>query len=75
MRLDEKTTIPLFGTLLALPVLVGGIFWLTNIDAKSTQALSASEKNEVIVGTQGKVLQEIKESVIRIEEKMKRGGK
>ena len=72
MRLDEKTTIPLAGVLMSLPVLVGGILWLSNIDAKSTQALSENDKHEITLNDQGKTLQEIKEAVIRIEEQLKR---
>lgn len=75
IKLDDKTTIPLFGVVLAMPALIGGILWLSNIDAKSTQALSGNDKNENSLRDQGRVLQEIRESVVRIEEKLKRGVK
>lgn len=36
--IDDKTRISLFAVICSLPFLVGGIIWLTSIDAKATQA-------------------------------------
>lgn len=74
MKLDERTTIPLFAVLTSLPLLVGGILWLTNIDAKASQALTGFEKQEVQTGEQSKLLHEVRDSVIRIEERLKKRG-
>lgn len=55
-KLDEKTTVSLFAVMCALPVLVGGVFWLSSIDAKATQALKETSK-----------IEEIQKAVTRLE--------
>lgn len=64
MQLDERTKIPLFAVLSALPFVVGGILWLSSIDAKASN--SQDEVREM-----KKILIETHESVIRIEEYLK----
>lgn len=56
MKIDDKTTIPLFAFVLSLPCLVGAIFWLTSVDAKATKA---AESTEVIL--------EIRDRIIKVE--------
>ena len=43
LRLDEKTTIPIYAALTALPFLIGAILWLASVDAKATKAAESSE--------------------------------
>lgn len=38
MKLDDKTTIPLFAYIASIPFLVGGILWLATIHAKANNA-------------------------------------
>jgi hypothetical protein len=41
--IDDKTKIPLFVVIGALPFLVGFVFWLTSVDAKATKGAEAKE--------------------------------
>jgi hypothetical protein len=41
--IDDKTKIPLFVVLGALPFILGGVFWLTSVDAKATKGAEAKE--------------------------------
>jgi hypothetical protein len=65
---NEKTRIPLFATLCALPFLVGAVIWLTTIDSK------ASAAQEQIRGLR-ELLLDVRERVIRIEEQQKQKPK
>jgi hypothetical protein len=65
MTINEKTSIPLFAILGALPFLIGGILWLTSIDAKATYA---SEQISGVI----EMLRDVRERLIRIEEFEKR---
>lgn len=56
MKLDDKTTIPLYAALISLPCLVGAVLWLSSVDAKATKAAQTSE-----------VIQDVHIKVIKIE--------
>ena len=56
MKLDDKTSIPLYAALATLPFMFGAILWLTSVDAKATKA---AESAEVII--------EVRDRVIKIE--------
>lgn len=43
MKIDDKTTIPLFACLVSIPILVGAILWLSSVDAKATKAAESAE--------------------------------
>jgi hypothetical protein len=62
--IDEKTNVPLFAVAAALPFLIGGLLWLTSIDAKATFA------RDQITGVI-EMLRDVRERVIRIEEHQK----
>jgi hypothetical protein len=49
MDLDNKTKIPLFSALGLIPLLFGGVVWLTNIDAKASRADTKLDKLEQAV--------------------------
>ena len=64
MDITDKTKVSLFAVLVSVPVLVGGIVWLTTIDAK------ASGAQEELKGVK-EMLVDVRERVIRIEEQVK----
>lgn len=64
-QIDEKTNVRLWGVLAALPVLAGGMVWLTTIDSK------ASEAKDELKGMR-EMLIDVRERVIRIEEHQKK---
>lgn len=64
MKLDERTTVPLFAILMTVPFALGGVLWLTSIDAKATRA-------QLLFDEQKPIVQKTYESVIRIEEQLK----
>ncbi len=64
MRIDDKTHINLYAVLASVPFLIGGIVWLTTIDAKAQAAQNELEKLRPLV-------QDIRERVIRIDESLK----
>lgn len=65
--LDEKSKIPLFAVICALPFIVGVVIWLANLDAKATAAIIESKSLKEIV-------LDIHDRVIRIEEHLKRSN-
>jgi hypothetical protein len=56
MKLDDKTTIPLWAVIASLPFIVGAIMWLASVDAKATKAAESSE-----------LIQDIHIKIIKIE--------
>jgi hypothetical protein len=72
MKIDDKSTIPLFAALGSLPVCIGFIVWLTNIDSKASEALASGVKIEKRISKQDDLLQDTHDAVIRIEEKIKK---
>lgn len=65
---DEKTRVPLFAVLGAIPFLVWGAIWIGTVDNK------ASASQVEIVGLKALLL-DVRERVIRIEEQQKRGSR
>lgn len=43
MQLDDKSTVNLFAALATAPFIIGGVLWLTSIDAKATKAVENAE--------------------------------
>lgn len=64
MNIDEKTKISLFWVLASLPVLIGGILWLTSIDSNASAAQAQIQELRPMVN-------EILVKVIHIEEALK----
>ncbi len=57
MHIDERSKISLFAVLASLPVLVGGIIWLTTIDNKvNADEAKLEELTELIRETHDKVI-------------------
>lgn len=64
MDITDKTKISFFAVLCSVPILVGGILWLANIDAKATAAsIEAKSMREMVL--------DIHDRIIRIEEHLK----
>lgn len=61
--INEKTAIPLFAVVVALPFVVGAIFWLASVDSKATEA------KEKLTGVESRLI-DIRERLIRIEDKV-----
>lgn len=64
MQINEKTSVPLFAVLGALPVFVGFCIWLGSIDSK------ASAAQEDLKGARALLL-DVRERIIRIEDELK----
>ena len=72
MDIGDETRIPLFAVLTALPVLIGFIFWLSTIYAVATSAEETNAAQEVKIEQTRDLLLDIRERIIRIEEKISR---
>lgn len=64
MHIDQGTKIPLFVVLASLPFLIMGIMWLSGV------GLEAHEAKAEVAGLR-EILTDVRERVIRIEEKVK----
>jgi len=65
--IDEKTNIPLFAVIGALPVAVGFVAWLTIIYLKSDAATVQNERQDAKIEAQYLLLLDIRDRVIKIE--------
>ncbi len=63
-HIDDKTKISLYAVLASIPFLIGGMIWLTSIEAKASAAQDELRNLRPLV-------EEIKERVIRIDESLK----
>ena len=79
MKITEKTTVPLFAVFGSIPIVVGGIFWLTAISFKGDLAVAENIKQDKILQDQSQTLKEqlqmlqnVEKVVIRIEERLRR---
>lgn len=70
--LDERTKIPLILVLGAIPVIVGGIIWLTTIESRAAQALEVATEARHLSSSAREMLIDVRERVIRIEERVNR---
>lgn len=70
-NLDKTTTVNFFAIATAFPTLVGGILWLSNIDAKATTAKEDLDRARTeMVGVKEMII-DVRERSIRIEEQLK----
>lgn len=72
MKITENTTIPLFAALGSIPLIVGGIFWLTAISFKADQAVATTLKQDKHIEELIGDVKSIKEIVIRMEERQRK---
>lgn len=75
MKLDDKTLIPLWSVLTAVPFIIGGIMWITYVYSDVAQAKQNIEKLEEHQDKNSDLLLEIRDRVIRIEERITTNGK
>jgi hypothetical protein len=74
MDIDSKTKIELMSILMAIPTVVGMLWWANTTYSKAENAERVNDKQtEVIEATKG-LLIDIRERVIRIEERQKQEG-
>jgi hypothetical protein len=59
--IDEKTRVSFFAVCCALPFVIGAIMWLTNVDAKATQA------RDEVMGLRALTI-DIRERQVRMEQ-------
>jgi hypothetical protein len=75
MKLDDKTTIPLWTIFVSVPTFVGAVFWISavyyDVAQAKTEIVKVSLKQDQYLET----LIEIKTSLARIEEKLTNDGK
>jgi len=69
-NLTEKSSIPLFAALASLPVVFGGIFWLSSMYASISVAEIQNNKQDVKIESTLVVLLDIRDRIIRLEEKL-----
>jgi len=75
MRLDDKTLIPLWSVVTAIPFIIGAIMWITYVYSDVAQAKENIDKLEKHQDRNSDLLLEIRDRVIRIEERITDKGK
>ncbi len=70
----SKASVPVIVIGAAIPFMVGGILWLSSIYSLASEAQKINEKQDMRIETQMDLLLEIRDRLIRIEEKQKHGG-
>jgi hypothetical protein len=72
MVISDKTKVPLFAVLAAMPVIFGFIFWLTTIYAATIEAKEANIHQDLKIDQTRDILLDIRDRLIRIEERVNR---
>jgi hypothetical protein len=70
MDISDRTRVPLFAVLAALPIIAGFIFWLSTIYAMAASAVDANVAQDVKIEQTRELLLDIRDRIIRIEEKL-----
>ena len=73
VSIDDKTNIPLFVAIGAVPLIVIAVVWLTAIDAKASSGEERSLRNERTLVKQMDLLSDIRAQLGRIEGQLNRG--
>jgi hypothetical protein len=71
MDISDKTKIPLFVVVAALPVLFGFVFWLSSIYAAVSTAQDINLKQDIKIDQLYTLLIDIRDRLVRIEEQNK----
>jgi len=71
-KLDDKTTIPLIGVIVALPTLVGFILWLASINSKADSALELGRSVKQEAKDDRAVIHEVRDMMIEIKAELKK---
>lgn len=72
MHITEKTKVSLFAVVIAIPTFVGFVYWLAAISISTAQATKMNEVQDQKLDSQTLLIMDIRDRVIRIEEKVKR---
>lgn len=75
MDITPSTKIQLTWVAASIPFLVGGIIWLSTIYSTAADAQRINEKQDLKLETQMSLLLDIRDRVIRIEEKVNNRSK
>jgi len=70
MRLDDKTTIPLWSIIVSIPTFMGAVFWISAVYFDVAQAKVEITKVSLKQDQYLDTLIEIKTTLARIEEKL-----
>lgn len=70
MKLDDKTTIPLWSILVSIPTFIGAVFWISAVYYDVAQARVDITKIDLKQDQYLETLIEIKTTLARIEEKI-----
>ena len=71
MDINERTKIPLFAVIGSIPIIVGGIFWLTVIYAQVSEAARINSRQDEEIYRQGQVLNQIGADIAEIKEHLR----
>jgi len=70
MRLDDKTTVPLWSIMISIPTFMGAVFWISAVHFDVAQAKVEISKVSLKQDQYLETLIEIKTTLARIEEKL-----
>jgi hypothetical protein len=70
MRLDDKTTVPLWSIMISIPTFMGAVFWISAVYFDVAQAKVEISKVSLKQDQYLETLIEIKTTLARIEEKL-----
>ena len=70
LKIDDSTSVPLFAVLAVVPVAVGFIIWLSTIYSIASNAERSNISQEIKIEATRDLLIDIRDRVIRIEEKI-----
>ena len=70
MRLDDKTTVPLWSIMISIPAFMGAVFWISAVYFDVAQAKVEITKVSLKQDQYLETLIEIKTTLARIEEKL-----
>lgn len=74
MDISEKTKIPLFVVIGAIPILAAFTFWMSTIYIAGETANAVNLKQDEKIDNLNGILLDIRDRVIRIEERVKKRG-
>jgi hypothetical protein len=70
--IDEKTHVPLFAVLIALPAVTACVVWMADVNSRGEANAQRISEHERQLDSQMGILSEIRDRVIRIEEQIKK---
>lgn len=71
MDINAKTKVPLFAVLCTVPIVFGGIFWLTAIYVQGAEAARTNVRQDEELSRQGSTLNQIGNDIAEIKEHLR----